>query len=147
MDTDVLSDTNVLLRTLQPHHALFEPALHAIRHLPRQGYKLCVTVQNLIELWVVMTRPFGENGLGLSHGDAGVELARIKAMFKILPDSPLALDAWERLVLKHEIKGKRSHDVKLVAMMELYRVPGILTFNGSDFVAFPGIRVIDPRET
>jgi len=60
----MLVDTSVLLRTLQPHHPLYAIADGAIRLLPAQGNELHIVPQNLVELWAVATRPFGENGLG-----------------------------------------------------------------------------------
>ena len=66
----MLVDTSVLVRTLQPHHPLYSFADRAIRILSEQGRKLHVVAQNLIELWVVATRPLGENGLGMTAAEA-----------------------------------------------------------------------------
>ena len=74
----MLVDTSVLMRTLQPHHSLYVPADRAIRLLPAHGKELHIVAQNLIELWVVATRPLGENGLGMTAARAAVELERIK---------------------------------------------------------------------
>ncbi len=84
----MLVDTSVLIRTLQPHHSLYTVADRAIRLLPGRGSRLHIVAQNLIELWVVATRPLGENGLGMTPAEAAAELARIKGMFLFLPDSP-----------------------------------------------------------
>src|SRR2546421_1780065 len=48
---NVLVDTNLLLRSLQPRNAHFQPATESLRRL-RQHDQLCVTPQNLYELWV-----------------------------------------------------------------------------------------------
>jgi hypothetical protein len=60
----MLVDSSVLIRSLQPNHSLYNAAERAIRLLPELGRKLRIVAQNLIELWVVATRPLGENGLG-----------------------------------------------------------------------------------
>lgn len=58
----VLIDTSTLLRALQPRHAQHETATRALEILPRQGKELHIVPQNLIELWVVATRPSEQNG-------------------------------------------------------------------------------------
>jgi predicted nucleic acid-binding protein len=54
--------------------------------------------------------------------------------------------AWEKLVSARLISGKLAHDAHLVAVMEIYAVKDILTFNGADFRRFPGITVLDPSQ-
>src|SRR6266446_1305079 len=99
----MLVDTSVPVRTLQPHHSLYTPADRAIRMLPEHGRRLHIVAQNLIELWVVATRPLGENGLGMTPAEAAKELGRIKGMFLFLPETPAIYPAWEALVLNHAV--------------------------------------------
>jgi hypothetical protein len=49
---------------LQPRHPHYSIAAPAIEALPEQGRELHIVPQNLIELWVVATRPVEQNGLG-----------------------------------------------------------------------------------
>jgi predicted nucleic acid-binding protein len=142
----MLVDTSVLVRTLQPHHSLYPPADRAIRMLPEHGRKLHIVAQILIELWVVATRPLGENGLGMTPAEAAKELGRIKGMFLFLPETPAIYPAWEALVLNHAISGKLSHDARLVAAMQVHGLAAILTFDKTGFSRFPGIEVIHPAE-
>jgi predicted nucleic acid-binding protein len=142
----MLIDTSVLIRTLQPHHPLYAPAERAIRLLPERGRRLHVVAQNLIELWVVATRPLGENGLGMATIQATVELQRIKAMFLFLPETPAIYPAWEALVTLHAVSGRSSHDARLVAAMKVHGLTAILTFDRTGFSRFPGIEVIRPAE-
>ncbi len=44
-----------------------------------------------------------------------------------------ASGTWETLVSKHQILGKQAHDANLVAVMLVYGVRELLTFNGADF--------------
>ncbi len=111
----MLVDTSVLVRTLQPHRPLFPLPDRAIRILPARGKKLHIAAQNLIELWVVVTRPLGENGLGMTPAEAATELVRIKNIFLFLPKTPAIYPAWEVLVLEHAVSGKPSHNARLVA--------------------------------
>jgi predicted nucleic acid-binding protein len=142
----MLVDTSVLIRALQPHHPLFISADRAIRLLPGRGRRLHIVAQNLIELWVVATRPLGENGLGMTPSDAAAELSRIKSMFLFLPETPAIYPAWEALVLKHAVSGKPSHDARLVAAMQVHGLTAVLTFDKTDFARFPGIQVIHPAD-
>ncbi len=142
----MLVDTSVLLRTLQPHHSLYVPADRAIRLLPAQGKELHVVAQNLIELWVVATRPLGENGLGLTATKASVELERIKGMFLFLLETPAIYPTWEALVLRHQVMGKPAHDARLVAAMEVHGITAILTFDKAGFSRYSGIEVIHPDD-
>jgi predicted nucleic acid-binding protein len=142
----MLVDTNVLIRTLQPQHALYFIADRAIRILPSQGRTLHIVAQNPIELWVVATRPLGENGLGMSPAAAIEELERLKGLFLLLPETPAIYPAWETLVSLHAVSGKPAHDARLVAAMQVHGLTGILTFDKSGFSRFPGIEVLQPHE-
>jgi predicted nucleic acid-binding protein len=142
----MLVDTSVLVRTLQPHHPLYPPADHAIRVLPGQGRKLHIVAQNLIEVWVVATRPLGENGLGMTLAEAATELGRIKGMFLFLAETAAIYPAWEALVLDHAVSGKSSHDARLVAAMLVHGLTAILTFDTTGFSRFPDIEVIHRAE-
>src|SRR5437763_1578987 len=102
----MLEDTSVLVRTLQPHHPSYAAATRAIRLLPQRGRELHITAQNLTEMWVVATRPFRENGLGLTPVQAAAELEKIKGIFIFLPETPAIYPRWERLVVNHHIVGK-----------------------------------------
>ncbi len=140
----MLVDTSVLIRTLHPHHSLYGSAGAAIRLLPGQGRKLHIVAQNLIELWVVATRPIGDNGLGMTPAQAAAELARVKNLFFFLPETPAIYPAWETLVLDHAVSGKSSHDARLVAAMQVHGLSAILTFDKTGFSRFPGIEVVHP---
>jgi predicted nucleic acid-binding protein len=77
-----LVDTNVLLRSAQPHHLMHKDAVSATLTLKGRGEKLCIIPQNLIEFWAVATRPVSANGLELSIADAAKELKRLKRFLR-----------------------------------------------------------------
>jgi predicted nucleic acid-binding protein len=139
----VLIDTNPLVRTLQPTHPQYEITLRAFEILRRQGRKLHIVPQNLVELWAVATRPVAYNGLGLSTAAALAELERLKGLFLLLPETPAIFPAWEALVSRHQVSGKPTHDARLVAAMQVHRLTSILTFNTPDFRRYD-IEVVDP---
>jgi predicted nucleic acid-binding protein len=141
----VLADTNILLRSLNPadpHYAAADKALAALR---TRNETLCVAPQNLIEFWAVATRPRDDNGLGMTPAKAAGEIAALRQFFRVLPSTPDALEVWQRIVVGQGIIGKQTHDAHLVAVMQIYAVTSILTFNAAHFRRFSGITVLDPE--
>jgi predicted nucleic acid-binding protein len=139
----VLTDTNIFLRLLQPHHPHCQIAGQALDFLRAREEVLNITSQNLIELWAAATRPFAENGLGLTVEQATKELEQIKRFWGLLPEVPL-YEEWERVVKMHRVSGRNAHDARLVAAMHVHGIEKILTFNVKDFVRFGDITVLDP---
>jgi predicted nucleic acid-binding protein len=139
----VLTDTNIFLRLLQPHHPHCRIAGQALDFLRAREEVLNITSQNLVELWAAATRPFAENGLGLTIEQATKELEQIKRFWGLLPDVPL-YEEWERVVKMHRVSGRNAHDARLVAAMHVHGIEKILTFNVKDFVRFGDITVLDP---
>jgi predicted nucleic acid-binding protein len=141
-----LIDTNVLLRLLQPRHPQYSTAAAAVAELRKQRADLCVAPQNLVEFWVVATRPAVNNGLGMSPLMIAGELRALNGLFRLLEGKPGVAGAWEMLVGKHLVSGKQAHDAHLVAVMLVYAVTSILTFNIADFQRYSGITVLDPAQ-
>jgi predicted nucleic acid-binding protein len=141
----VLLDTNILTRLCQHSHPQHSVAEAAIRILQSQGEPLHVVPQNLYEFWAVATRPIAAaNGLGFTVNQAKSEIVRIRSLFVILPDVPSIFGEWERLVDLYEVKGKTTHDARLVAAMIVHDVTKILTFNDRDFSRYVAIGVVNP---
>jgi predicted nucleic acid-binding protein len=130
----------------QRRHPLHSKAVDATDELRLHGERVCIVPQVVYEFWAVATRPPGENGLGMSIADAQLEIAQIKRLFELLPESPRVLDAWEALVIEHQVKGKNTHDARLVAAMKVHDIPAILTFNLNDFLRYPDIKVLTPDD-
>ena len=143
---DVLTDTNILIRRIHhrdPKHRETRAALSILRS---RGDRICVSAQNLIECWAVCTRPLQNNGLGLTPAQADRITSRIEELCSLLPDSPSVYTEWRRLVVAHSVSGKKTHDVRLVAVMKVYGIDTILTFKLDDFKRYPGIRAVLPAE-
>jgi predicted nucleic acid-binding protein len=141
----ILVDTNVLTRSAQPHHSQHQPAVTSVNTLRQKGESLCLAPQNPYEFWVVATRPVGENGLGMTPARAQTELAQLKALYRIIDDTPAVLPEWERLVFGYQVIGKNAHDTRLVATMIIHEITHILTFNRTDFQRYREITVISPE--
>jgi predicted nucleic acid-binding protein len=100
----------------------------ATSHLLKNGEELYVFPQNLIEFWAVATRPASANGLGMTTAQAETELARIKSLFRLLPDTPEIYSEWETLVVRHGVSGKNTHDARIVAAMIVHGMSDLLSF-------------------
>ena len=141
---DCLADSNVLLRTidrLHPHHPI---ALNALDRIVRRDGHVYIAAQNLIEFWSVCTRPVSRNGLGLSTSEAEKELSRLENLLLFLPEVPAIFPEWRRIVTAHAVSGFDVFDARLVAVMHIYGIQDLLTFNVVDFTRYTGINVIDP---
>jgi predicted nucleic acid-binding protein len=143
---DVLVDTNILIRRIHHRDPKHRETRQALGVLRRRGDRICVTAQNLIECWAVCTRPVQSNGLGLTPDQTDRIASRIEELCSLLPDSPGVYTEWRRLVVAHSVSGKKTHDARLVAVMQVYGIHTILTFNLEDFKRYPGIRAVHPRE-
>ncbi len=143
---NVLCDTNILTKWVDPVHPLHDVVDRALSALRRQGNELCLMPQVLYEFWVVGTRPIAVNGLGMSAFEAIKSFTAFEKMFLFLDDQPGLFDEWKRLVFAHQIEGKPAHDARLVAGMKLLGLTHLLTFNQRDFTRYSGITLLDPSQ-
>ncbi|HXL23291.1 MAG TPA: type II toxin-antitoxin system VapC family toxin [Candidatus Dormibacteraeota bacterium] len=140
----VLVDTNILLRSAQPNHPLFSQSVQAVTRLIRGQESVFFCSQNIAEFWNVATRPSDRNGLGLSAEEALEEVANIEKSLTLLPDVPAIYAEWKRIVSSHRVQGVKVYDARLVAIMNVYAVENLLTFNTGDFERFKNVRAIQP---
>lgn len=142
-----LSDTSVIIRTIHttsPHQQI---AIDALEILRKQKETICILPQNLIEFWAVATRPIAANGLNLTIAQAKAKIDQLKQIFVLKADlQDIYLD-WENLVVKYKVKGKTSHDARLVAAMQTHGISHLLTFNVGDFKRYQDIiTVVAPQD-
>lgn len=143
----ILVDTNIPLRLLRPtqeHGQVACAALDRLRH--RDESQFVIAPQSLYEMHAVLTRPVPANGYGYSVELSLSEVRATRALFTPLTENDRIYSTWERLIGSYDVQGKRTHDVRLVAMMLLHSVPTILTFNDRDFRQFNEISVLNPFE-
>src|SRR5260370_29571164 len=100
---NVLVDSNLLLREVQPGHVQHRAAVDAGNALRLRGDVLCLVAQVLYEFWAVATRPTAVNGLGFSAAQAATELTRFKSLFQLLADSPAIFPECESLVTTYSV--------------------------------------------
>jgi hypothetical protein len=61
-----------------------------------------------------------------------------------VPDTPAIYTAWKEIVRDHKVQGVKVYDARLVAIMKIYAVDSILTFNVSDFTRYRAINALSP---
>ena len=140
----VLVDTNILLRSAQPNHPLCPQATHAVSKLLREKAAAFFCSQNIAEFWNVATRPAAMNGLGFSLSEVQQEIVGIENLLTLLPDIPAIYPVWKQLVRDHSVQGVKVYDARLVAVMSVYAVDSILTFNVADFNRYSNINALQP---
>jgi hypothetical protein len=94
---DCLIDTNIILRADQ-FPSRFTTRPQSDEGPFRQGQRLCVAKQTLIESWVVATRPRDANGFGYSARFAAEGISKVKRLFYLLAETDDIYPAWEKLV-------------------------------------------------
>jgi predicted nucleic acid-binding protein len=142
---DVLADSGILLRLLEPADPLHHIVDQAVRSLHARGDHIVIAPQNVAEFWNVCTRPAtARGGYGLSITETDRRLTIIEAVFAVLSEPSSAYRLWRTLVMTHAVQGKQVHDARLAALMQSLGITHILTLNGSDFFRYPGIIPIDP---
>ncbi len=120
--------------------------LAAIAQILTQSDECCITAQVLIELWVVATRRVNVNGLGWTVEKADNAIDQLSTQFSLLPETAAIYPAWRRLVNVYRVMGKRTHDVRLIAIMQTHAVTHLLTLNVRDFPIIPGIAIVHPQD-
>jgi predicted nucleic acid-binding protein len=144
--TRYILDTNVVMRFCNPSDIQHHLATEAISRLLAQGDECLLTAQIIIEFWVVATRPVEVNGLGWTVEKTRNTIDQVLERFPLLEESKHIFPNWLNLVTSNKVMGKRTHDVRIVAVMLAYQVTHILTFNPSDFVLTTSIVIVRPQE-
>ena len=141
-----LIDTNILLRATRRADPDHPAVARALAQLALQETALHYTLQNIAELWNVMTRPVVRNGFGLTVSDAEREVRAIEAGMMLLPDTELVYRRWRQIVVEYGISGVQVHDARLAASMYVHGVNHILTLNVADFGRFAGLSAVHPND-
>lgn len=142
---DYFLDTNILLRMSDSNSPMHLLAGQAAARLLTENNQLFITSQTIIEFWVVATRPTDVNGLGWDTERTQTEVEQILSQFPQLPETPQIFSHWWDLVTRYQLKGKRVHDARLVAVMLAHQVTHLLTFNPDDFRTMEAIAVTTPQ--
>lgn len=82
-----LLDTNILLRSVQPHDPDYPLVTSALKRLTEQQTILWYTSQNVAEFWNTCTRPVDRNGYGLSPAQTDRRAQAFELRLTLLPDT------------------------------------------------------------
>jgi predicted nucleic acid-binding protein len=141
----ILVDTNIPLRLIQMGHPHQAAALDALALLKsRDQEEFGIAPQSLYEMYVVCTRPLAQNGLGLTPAQGHHEIAQVRGLFQLLPETGQVYSTWEDLIARYGVSGKPAHDTRLVAIMLVSGINRILTFNDADFARYAEIKALNP---
>lgn len=143
--TKYLLDTNIIVRFSNPDDDRHQLVSEAVATLLMRSDECCLTAQVLIEFWVVATRPIDVNGLGWSAEQTYNTIAQLLNRFPMLEEKTSVFMIWLNLVTQNQVKGKRTHDIRLVAVMLASGIDHILTLNPSDFAGMSGITIVRPQ--
>lgn len=141
-----LLDTNILLRVCDTSSSLHNLVINAIVEILQLGDKCVITAQVLIEFWVVATRPRDVNGLGWTPQETTEKINQLITQFILIEETKDIFINWFQLVINYKIKGKRTHDIRLLAVMKSHHITHLLTLNPRDFVQLPGIIIVQPQD-
>lgn len=147
MTTSKLSllDTNILVyadNIDSPYHEKAEK----IREEAKLGrIKVCVSFQNLLEFYSVMTNPKRiENCLSPEEANQEVEKYLSTKIIRKIGPKPTTLGIAIKLNQKLKVVGQKMFDLFLAATMLDNGVKKILTANEGDFKGFDEIEAINP---
>jgi predicted nucleic acid-binding protein len=142
----LLLDTNIVLRNALRDEPLYREVHEALERAVAQGWELCITNQNVIEFWVVATRPQAANGIGLIPEEARREVDEVLNAFTLLPDPPDLLQIWLELCTGFAALGRVAYDARLVALMKAHEIEHLLTLDAGGFGRYPDITCLTPAQ-
>lgn len=140
-----LLDTNIILRFTDSDSAEYELINNVISQILVEGGQCLITAQVITEFWVVATRPITVNGLGWTVEKTEQAVQMLINQFDLLEETPAIFPQWLSLVTSYKISGKRTHDVRIQAVMLTHNISHLLTLNPQDFVAIEGLEIIHPN--
>lgn len=145
-DKTFFVDTNVLIAATDRSRATHPAALRVIELVTRLGGHLAWSGQVKREYLVVATRPLAGNGLGLEPSSAVENIGHFSRRMHILDETEQVSRRLEKLVSKHDLRGKRIHDAGIVATMMEAGLSLLITDDSSDYRPFDSIRALTPSE-
>lgn len=138
----VLVDTNVLLEATDEGRRLHHHALELFRNASDAGVDLFLGTQVLREYLVVATRPIENNGLGMTSDHAIENLKRFQKRASLVAETLAAAELFMEWVGKYQIRGKRLHDLQILATASVAGMHALITANEKDYPNFSPLGII-----
>lgn len=139
----ILVDTNVLVAANVAAHPRHAVALQRLKDLSASGAEFWISRQVLREYLVTLTRP----QTFVSPQPIAVLLTQIayfQAKMQVADDTAMVTAHLLALLQSIPVGGKQVHDANLVATMQAFGIPRLLTDNTADFNRFGSLIVILP---
>ncbi|HEY5603194.1 MAG TPA: type II toxin-antitoxin system VapC family toxin [Gammaproteobacteria bacterium] len=135
MDANALFvDTNVLVYANVLETPFHDQALAALNTAHHSGRTLWISRQVIREYLVTMTRPQAfEN---LPKTTVLEQVGQFIKKFEVADDTTTVTEQLLQLLNNHKLGGKQVHDANVVATMQAYGIPALLTHNVKDFERF-----------
>lgn len=140
----ILIDSNVLIHlydTNSDPHKYIAPSL---LYLYKNGYRLTIFPQNIVEFWSVATRD--KRGLNWTVKRTYMEIKALQDLFYLQMEPEGWFKSWLSRVVKNESVSRKAYDARLVTMMVHYGIGQVLTSDRRDFSAHTDIGVLSPKE-
>lgn len=131
----VMIDTNVLVYASLHNSMWHSHAIQALHNELQSGAQLWVSRQILREYLAVLTRP-GATTLTSASAVAAADVAAFEQMFNVANDTSDVTAKLLALLQSVAMSGRQVHDANIVATMQAYGIPRLLTHNVSDFKRF-----------
>ena len=128
-------DTNILIYANVATAPLHEQALAAIKAAHQAGQPLWISRQVLREFIATRTRPqtFAQ------PSEPAVVIERVRYLedrFQVADDTTTVTAQLVKVMETFPVGGKQIHDANIVATMQAYGIPALLTHNTKDFERF-----------
>lgn len=134
-DSALFVDTNVLVYANVATAPFHDAALAALQAAHRAGRPLWLSRQVLREFIATRTRP--QTFAQPSPPDVVIERVRyFEEHFEVADDTPAVTERLLQLLKNHTLGGKQVHDANIVATLQAYAIPALLTHNVKDFERF-----------
>lgn len=135
MDANALFiDTNVLVYANVLETPFHQQALAAINAAYQSGRTIWISRQVIREYLVTLTRPQAFESL--PRETVLEQVGQFIKRFEVADDTPAVTDQLLQLLANQKLGGKQVHDANIVATMQAYGIPALLTHNTKDFERF-----------
>lgn len=145
--TKVLVDTNVLLEATDEGRRLHVQALNLFRNASDDGVDLFLGTQVLREYLVVATRPIENNGLGMTTHVALDNIKRFRKRSSLVAETLQAGELFMEWVAKYGTRGKKLHDLQILATASVAGMHALITANEKDYPKSSPLRIIPLSES
>ena len=134
-DNALFIDTNILIYANVATAPLHAQALRAINDAHQAGRPMWISRQVLREFIATRTRP--QTFAQPSAPQVVIERVRyLEERFRVADGTAAVTSQLIMLMEDLQIGGKQVHDANIVATMQAYAIPALLTHNNKDFERF-----------